>query len=76
MSDAKFVCTLFIFSIAFIMAIATTFSEAVIMSLLLAWGVYNDYQYGRIKDRMNTYVKAYDEIIRDMCKESDKYDNR
>lgn len=76
MSDAKFICTLFILLVAFFMTISTTFSEAVIMSVLLAWAMYNDYRYGRIKDRADTFVKAYDEMVRDMYKESDKYDNR
>ena len=76
MSDAKFVAMLVIFTIAFFVMLSRTWTEAAVLAALLAWGLYNDYRYGRIEKRFIKYKKAYEDMVSELIKESDKHDDR
>ena len=76
MSDSKFVAMLVIFLIAFFVMLTGTLGEASVMAALLAWGLYNDYRYGRIEKRFIKYKKAYEDMVSELIKESDEHDDR
>lgn len=76
MSDAKFVAMLVIFTIAFFVMLSRTWTEAAVLAALLAWGLYNDYRYGRIEKRFIKYKKAYEDMVSELIKESDEHDDR
>lgn len=76
MSDAKFVAMLVIFTIAFFVMLSRTWTEAAVLAALLAWGLYNDYRYGRIEKRFIKYKKAYEDMVSELIEESDGHDDR
>lgn len=76
MSDAKFVAMLVIFTIAFFVMLSRTWTEAAVLAALLAWGLYNDYRYGKLEKRFRKYKNAYNYMLQDLIEESDKHDDR
>lgn len=76
MSDAKFVAMLVIFTIAFFVMLSRTWTEAAVLAALLAWGLWNDYRYGRLEKRFAKYKRAYNDRLSELIEESDRYDDR
>lgn len=76
MSDAKFVIVLVLLLIFFIIGLYGSYIEGAIISLLAAWGVWNDAQIDKLNERLRSYKDVQNERIAEACRGCDIYDDR
>ncbi len=76
MSDARFVAMLFVIAISVLFWMVSDMLTGVVVGVLLAWGMSNDWKNTQLEKRLKRYIEAHNRISEEYIKESDRHDHR